>query len=113
MLWLGTLLGLLVRSPDAAQGIVFMAVFPLTFLATTFVPLGGLPTVLREFAACNPISSLGRRGAQAVRQPDRACRPTRRVAARSTRCWLVAVVRRDDRDRRPARVRPFRARTTG
>jgi ABC-2 type transport system permease protein len=53
----GTLLGLLVRSPDAAQGVVFIAVFPLTFVANTFVPVDGLPSVLREFAGYNPISA--------------------------------------------------------
>jgi ABC transporter DrrB family efflux protein len=58
MLWIGTLLGILVRSPDAAQGVVFIAVFPLTFLANTFVPLAGLPKVLREFASYNPISAV-------------------------------------------------------
>jgi ABC transporter DrrB family efflux protein len=58
MLWLGTLLGIIVRSPDSAQGVVFIVVFPLTFLANTFVPLAGLPKVLREFAAYNPISAV-------------------------------------------------------
>jgi ABC transporter DrrB family efflux protein len=57
MLVVGTLLGLLVRSPDAAQGIVFVTVFPLTFVANTFVPLAGLPAGLREFAEYNPIST--------------------------------------------------------
>ena len=47
MLVVGTLLGLLVRSPDAAQGFVFIVVFPMTFIAATFVPLGGLPPLLR------------------------------------------------------------------
>jgi len=58
MLWCGTLLGILVRSPDAAQGVVFIVVFPLTFLATTFVPIGGFDGVLRVIAAWNPISAL-------------------------------------------------------
>jgi ABC-2 type transport system permease protein len=57
MLVVGTLLGLLVRSPDAAQGVVFIAVFPLTFVANTFVPVGGLPSVLQEIASYNPISA--------------------------------------------------------
>ena len=35
-----------------------MVVFPLTFLANTFVPLGGLPDGLREFAEWNPISAV-------------------------------------------------------
>jgi ABC-2 type transport system permease protein len=58
MLWVGTYMGLVVRSPDAAQGIVFVIVFPLTFLATTFVPITGYTGVLRTMAAWNPISAL-------------------------------------------------------
>jgi ABC-2 type transport system permease protein len=58
MLWCGTLLGLIVRTPDAAQGILFITVFPLTFLATTFVPIGGFSSVLHDFAAWNPISAI-------------------------------------------------------
>jgi ABC transporter DrrB family efflux protein len=57
MLVVGTLFGLLVRSPDAAQGVVFVAVFPLTFVANTFVPADGLPPVLQAVAAYNPISA--------------------------------------------------------
>jgi ABC-2 type transport system permease protein len=56
MLWLGTLLGVAARSPDAVQGAVFLVVFPLSFLASTFVPLGGLHGVLRTVAAYNPIT---------------------------------------------------------
>jgi len=57
-LWCGTLLGMLVRAPDAAQGIVFVLVFPLTFVATTFVPIEGFSPILRPIAAWNPISAL-------------------------------------------------------
>jgi ABC-2 type transport system permease protein len=57
MLVVGTLLGLLVRSPDAAQGVVFIAVFQLTFVANTFVPVDGLPSVLRAIASYSPISA--------------------------------------------------------
>ncbi|MEO8704532.1 MAG: ABC transporter permease [Kofleriaceae bacterium] len=58
MLWVGTWVGLMVRSPDAAQGVVFMLVFPMTFLASTFVPIGGLSPMLQVLASWNPISSL-------------------------------------------------------
>jgi ABC-2 type transport system permease protein len=58
MVWCGTLLGLVVRTPDAAQGVVFVVVFPLTFLATTFVPITGFHSVLHTLAAWNPISAL-------------------------------------------------------
>jgi ABC-2 type transport system permease protein len=56
MLWLGTLVGVVARSPDVVTGIAFMIVFPLTFIASTFVPVGGLPSGLRQFAEYNPIS---------------------------------------------------------
>ncbi len=56
--WAGTLLGMVVRTPDAAQGVVFMTVFPMTFLATTFVPISGFHSVLYTLAAWNPISAL-------------------------------------------------------
>jgi ABC-type multidrug transport system permease subunit len=58
MLWCGTLLGLIVRSPDAAQGVVFMVIFPMTFLATTFVPITGFDGVLHTLASWNPISAM-------------------------------------------------------
>jgi ABC-2 type transport system permease protein len=57
MLWIGTGLGVAARSPDAVQGIVFVVVFPLTFLASAFVPIGGLPGVLQTVAQYNPISA--------------------------------------------------------
>jgi ABC-2 type transport system permease protein len=58
MLWVGALVGVIVRSPDAVMGIAFLIVFPLTFLASTFVPIDGLPDGLRQIAEYNPISSL-------------------------------------------------------
>jgi ABC-type multidrug transport system permease subunit len=57
MLWAGMLLGISVRSPDAAQGAVFMTIFPMTFLASTFVPVGGLSPFLQTLASWNPISA--------------------------------------------------------
>jgi ABC-2 type transport system permease protein len=56
MIWLGTLLGMLVRSSDAVQGVAFVVVFPLTFLSNAFVPLESLPDVLQTVAAWNPVS---------------------------------------------------------
>jgi ABC transporter DrrB family efflux protein len=58
MIWLGTLLGVIARSPDSVQGVVFMTVFPLTFLSNAFVPAGGLPDGLRQVADWNPISAV-------------------------------------------------------
>ena len=44
MIWIGTWIGLLVRSPDAVMGVGFVVVFPLTFLSNAFVPINSLPT---------------------------------------------------------------------
>jgi ABC-2 type transport system permease protein len=57
MIWIGTMLGVLARSPDAVQGAIFVVVFPLTFIAIAFVPLAGLPAGLRTIADYNPISA--------------------------------------------------------
>ena len=58
MLWIGELIGVMVRSPDAVMGIGFIFVFPLTFLSNAFVPTGALPAGLRAVAEWNPISVL-------------------------------------------------------
>jgi ABC-2 type transport system permease protein len=58
MLWVGALIGVTVRSPDAVMGIAFLVIFPMTFLASTFVPIDGLPDGLRQIAEYNPVSSL-------------------------------------------------------
>jgi ABC-2 type transport system permease protein len=57
MLWVGTLLGVNARAPDAVQGVVFIVIFPLTFVSTVFVPAGGLPDGLRQVAEWNPVSA--------------------------------------------------------
>ena len=56
MIWIGTWIGLSVRSPDAVMGVGFVVVFPLTLLSSAFVPIDTLPTVLAHIAAWNPIS---------------------------------------------------------
>lgn len=58
IIWLGTLIGLTVRSTDAVTGVAFIVVFPLTFLSNAFVPIETLPKVLEYAAAYNPISTL-------------------------------------------------------
>jgi ABC-2 type transport system permease protein len=56
MIWIGTWIGLKVRSADAVMGIAFTVVFPLTFLSSAFVPINSLPTGLQWVAIWNPIS---------------------------------------------------------
>jgi ABC-2 type transport system permease protein len=56
--WAGVLLGMLVRSPDAMQGVGFIVIFPLSFLAGTFVPIAGMNLIPRTIAQWDPISAL-------------------------------------------------------
>ena len=58
MVWIGTWVGLIVRAPDAAMGIGFTIVFPITFVSAAFVPIATLPNVLQWVAVWNPISVL-------------------------------------------------------
>jgi ABC-2 type transport system permease protein len=56
--WLGVLIGMTLRSADAVQGLSFGILFPLAFLAGTFVPIEGMATVPRAIAQWDPISAL-------------------------------------------------------
>jgi ABC transporter DrrB family efflux protein len=58
MIWIGVLLGSLVRTPEGVQGVAFVVIFPVTFIASTFVPTSTLPGVLKTIAEWNPTSSL-------------------------------------------------------
>jgi ABC-2 type transport system permease protein len=56
MVWVGTYVGLLVRTPDAVMGVAFTTIFPLTFISNAFVPIASLPNALQWVASLNPIS---------------------------------------------------------
>ena len=56
--WTGVFFGMLVRSPDAMQGVGFIIILPLSFMAGTFVPIAGLDAVPRAIADWDPISAL-------------------------------------------------------
>ncbi len=58
IIWLGVLLGSLLPSPEAVQGIAFIIIFPVTFIASTFVPVGTLPGVLKTVAEWNPVTAV-------------------------------------------------------
>jgi len=64
MVWFGILIGSLMRTVEAVNGVMFTALFPVTFLANTFVPTEPMPHWLRVIAEWNPVSSL----AQAMRE---------------------------------------------
>jgi ABC transporter DrrB family efflux protein len=54
--WFFALLGLLVSSPEAANSVGFIAVFPLTFISSAFVPVDSMPGALQWFAEINPFT---------------------------------------------------------
>ncbi|HEX5946437.1 MAG TPA: ABC transporter permease [Acidimicrobiales bacterium] len=58
MIWIGVLLGSLVSTPEGVQGIAFVALFPMTFIASTFVPVASMPGPLKVVAEWNPITTL-------------------------------------------------------
>jgi ABC-2 type transport system permease protein len=56
--WFGVLMGMVVRSSDAMQGIGFAMVLPLSFLAGVFVPIAGMKPFLRVIGEWDPLSSI-------------------------------------------------------
>jgi ABC transporter DrrB family efflux protein len=54
--WVFAWVGMLVTSPEAANSVGFIAIFPLTFISSAFVPVQSMPSVLRTFAEVNPFT---------------------------------------------------------
>lgn len=56
--WIMACIGLAVKTPEIVNNAAFMVIFPLTFIANTFVPSQNMPAVLRTIAGWNPVSTL-------------------------------------------------------
>ncbi len=56
--WVMAIIGLLVRTPEVFNNASFIVIFPITFIANTFVPTKNFPAVLRTIANWNPVSSI-------------------------------------------------------
>ena len=56
--WIMAWIGMLVPSPEVVNNAAFMVIFPLTFIANTFVPLDTMPAPLQTFAEWNPVSAV-------------------------------------------------------
>jgi ABC transporter DrrB family efflux protein len=110
MIWVGVWVGSTMNSVEGVNGVMFTVMFPVTFLANTFVPTANMPTWLRTIAEWNPISSLVQAarelwGNGPVAPPDAAYPLQHPVAA--TLVWsllITAVVA-------PLALRTFRARS--
>jgi ABC-2 type transport system permease protein/oleandomycin transport system permease protein len=54
--WFLAFIGLIVKSPESVNSVGFIAVFPLTFISSAFVPVASMPDGLRQFAEVNPFT---------------------------------------------------------
>jgi ABC transporter DrrB family efflux protein len=55
--WVMSVLGLVVRTPEAVQSAAFLIVFPLVFASSIFVPTSTLPSWLQAFADHQPVTA--------------------------------------------------------
>ena len=94
--WIMAYVGLLVPSVEVINNASIMVIFPLTFIANTFVPAENLPTPLRIFAEWNPVSAV----TQASRElfgnippgtPEPAAWPLQN-AVLYTLIWVVIII---------------------
>ena len=73
--WINALIGLLVRDAESAGLAGLLAVIPLIFTSSTFVPVATMPGWLQAFAKVNPVTVSSTRSARcawAARPPGRS-----------------------------------------
>ena len=74
--WAGACLGMVLRSPEAAQQLGFILFLPLTFVSNAFVPTQGMPGWLQAVADWNPLSALAAACRHLFGNPDPAAATT-------------------------------------
>ena len=96
MIWIGVLLGSLVATPEGVQGIAFVALFPLTFIASTFVPVSSMPGPLQTVAEWNPITTLSDALRELFGNPNTPVQPGDPWSIQHPMAysliWMVAIV---------------------
>jgi ABC-2 type transport system permease protein len=93
--WAGVCLGMVLRSPEAAQQSGFIIFLPLTFISSAFVPTQGMPGWLQPVANWNPMSALAAASRHLFGNPNPAAsvhawpmqHPELAVV-----CWSVAML---------------------
>jgi ABC-2 type transport system permease protein len=70
--WAGACLGMVLRSPEAAQQTGFIIFLPLMFISNAFVPTQGMPGWLQAVADWNPMSALAAASRHFFGNPDPA-----------------------------------------
>jgi ABC-2 type transport system permease protein len=93
--WAGVCLGMVLRSPEAAQQTGFIIFLPLTFISSAFVPIQGMPGWLQPIAEWNPMSSLAAACRQLFGNPNPAALvdawPAQH-AELAVVCWSLAML---------------------
>ena len=90
--WISALIGISVRSVEAAQSGGFIWMFPLTFASSAFVPVASMPGWLQRFAEHNPVSVVANslRGLFHV-DPSLTTADTRLALIQSA-AWIVGIL---------------------
>ena len=65
----GFAIGFRAKSAAAAQGAIFIPIFPLTFVSSAFVPVATMPAWLQPIAEANPVTVV----VNATREPSCRC----------------------------------------
>jgi ABC-2 type transport system permease protein len=94
--WVMAFVALIVRTPEIVNNASFMVIFPVTFIANTFVSTSQMPGGLATFANWNPVSSV----TQVARERFGNLAPDARVpdvwaiqhAELYTLIWVVVIV---------------------
>jgi ABC transporter DrrB family efflux protein len=93
--WAGICLGMVLRSPEAAQQTGFVIFLPLTFISSAFVPTQTMPGWLQPIAEWNPLSSLAAACRSLFGNPNPAASvqawPAQH-AVLAVLCWSVGLI---------------------
>lgn len=68
--WACACIGILSKSPESAQGVGFVLIFPLAFVSNSLVPTQRMPSVLRFIADWNPVSAVTAAARQLWENPN-------------------------------------------
>ncbi len=94
--WVMALIGLIVPSPEVVNNASFIVIFPMTFIANTFVPTQHFPTVLKVIANWNPVSTVTQAAREAFGNTSSLLPPSKdwsmQHPAVYTLLWCVVLV---------------------
>ena len=94
--WVMALIGLVVPSPEVVNNAAFIVIFPLTFIANTFVPTRNFPEVLKVIANWNPVSTVTQAARELFGNTSAAMPPSKdwsmQHPAVYTLLWCIALV---------------------